>query len=60
MAFFFFFFETFDPTEFLECIKELVKLDKEWIPNEKGYSLYIRPTVMATEVASYSRFRAQI
>lgn len=40
---------TFDPTEFLECIKELVKLDKDWIPNEKGYALYIRPTVIATE-----------
>ena len=34
---------------FIEGIKELVLLDKEWIPQKKGSSLYIRPFVFATE-----------
>src|SRR5690625_7181266 len=31
------------------ALKELVRLDKEWVPNEKGTSLYIRPFIIATE-----------
>jgi branched-chain amino acid aminotransferase len=42
---------TFDPNEFLECIKSLVRLDANYIPEEKGYSLYIRPTFIATTPA---------
>lgn len=38
----------FDQAELLECIKALVRLDKDWIPYGDGYSLYIRPTVIAT------------
>lgn len=38
----------FDRTELLECIKELVRLDERWIPSGEGYSLYLRPTVIAT------------
>lgn len=34
---------------FIEGIKELVKLDKKWIPAEEGTSLYIRPFVYATD-----------
>ena len=33
----------------LEAIKELVRIDKDWIPTGKGYSLYIRPTCIATD-----------
>ncbi|XXQ33839.1 Branched-chain-amino-acid transaminase [Plasmodiophora brassicae] len=32
----------------LDGIKELVKLDKDWIPKGLGYSLYIRPTLIST------------
>lgn len=32
----------------LQCIMELLKLDKDWIPNKEGYSLYIRPTAIGT------------
>ncbi|KAG2090387.1 aminotransferase [Suillus discolor] len=32
----------------LELIKHLVNVEKRWIPKESGYSLYIRPTVIAT------------
>ena len=38
----------FDGTELTECIKELVRTDAQWIPEGEGYSLYIRPTVIAT------------
>eukprot|EP00501_MAST-03F_sp_TOSAG23-6_P001628 GSMAST32.ASY1.ANO1.1695.1 assembled CDS len=38
---------SFDESEFLECIKELLRVDKDWIPKEKGFSLYIRPTAIS-------------
>jgi branched-chain amino acid aminotransferase len=38
----------FDHQELIKCISALVKLDKDWIPYGEGYSLYIRPTVIAT------------
>src|SRR5690625_3649504 len=31
------------------ALTELVRLDKEWVPKEKGTSLYIRPFIIATE-----------
>jgi len=36
---------------FLEALKKLILLDKEWIPHGSGTSLYIRPTMIATEPA---------
>ena len=36
---------------FIDGIKELVKLDKDWIPTGPGESLYIRPVYIATENA---------
>lgn len=33
----------------LEAIKTLVNLDKEWIPEAEGTSLYIRPFIIATD-----------
>eukprot|EP00158_Paraphelidium_tribonemae_P003035 Partr_v1_DN25852_c0_g1_i4_m2847 putative branched-chain-amino-acid aminotransferase len=47
----------FDQDELLKCIKKLVQVDKRWIPNEHGYSLYIRPTVIATQVSLQSIIR---
>lgn len=38
----------FNPDELIQCISELVRLDHKWIPEGEGYSLYIRPTVIAT------------
>lgn len=38
----------FNGREFLECVKELIKLDQSWVPEGKGYSLYIRPTYIST------------
>lgn len=38
-----------DPQLFIEGLKELINLDKEWIPEKPGHSLYIRPFMIATE-----------
>ncbi len=47
----------------LDAIKSLVKLDQNWIPDQQGSSLYIRPTMIATSPklglgasASYTHF----
>lgn len=34
---------------FTELIKRTVEVDKEWIPKNEGYSLYIRPFMFATD-----------
>ena len=39
----------FDEEFILESIRKLVRIDKDWIPTGQGESLYIRPTVIATE-----------
>lgn len=33
----------------IEALKQLIEIDKEWIPSEPGTSLYIRPFMIATE-----------
>lgn len=33
----------------MEAVKALVKLDKDWIPEGEGTSLYVRPFIIATE-----------
>ena len=38
----------FDTAELLELIKKLVQIESRWIPNVKGHSLYIRPTLIGT------------
>lgn len=35
--------------DFVQAIKELVKIDKAWIPTKEGTSLYIRPFIIATD-----------
>lgn len=37
--------------DFMQALGELVKLEQRWIPSAVGSSLYIRPTVVATEAA---------
>ncbi|WP_236978500.1 branched-chain amino acid aminotransferase [Membranihabitans maritimus] len=34
---------------FVEALTELVKIDKDWIPDHPGSSLYIRPLMFATD-----------
>ncbi len=42
---------TIDPDLFVEIIKTLVMVEREWVPKARGASLYIRPTMIATEPA---------
>ncbi len=41
--------QPFDKAFVLEAMKELVKVEKNWIPKSPGTSLYIRPTYIGTE-----------
>jgi len=34
---------------FQEAVKSLVKIDSDWVPDTRGASLYIRPTLIGTE-----------
>lgn len=38
-----------DPDDALQAIKAIVKTDIDWVPNEEGKSLYIRPFIIATD-----------
>jgi branched-chain amino acid aminotransferase len=40
---------TFENEQLVESIKQLIKIDERWIPSEKGYSLYLRPTLIGTQ-----------
>ncbi|MGP8153067.1 MAG: branched-chain amino acid aminotransferase [Smithella sp.] len=40
-----------DENLFMEAMKTLVILEKDWIPHGIGTSMYIRPTMIATEAA---------
>ena len=39
----------FEPDALISCIKELVKLDEQWIPEGDGFSMYLRPTAVALD-----------
>ncbi len=43
----------------LQAIRELVRIDRDWIPRARGASLYIRPAMIATEGALGVRPSAQ-
>jgi branched-chain amino acid aminotransferase len=39
----------FDGDALIALIGEFLKLDEKWIPKERGYSLYLRPTIIGTQ-----------
>jgi len=39
----------FDGFQLLECIRKLVVIDSDWVPNDTSSSLYIRPTMVGME-----------
>ncbi|XP_035214114.1 branched-chain-amino-acid aminotransferase, cytosolic-like [Stegodyphus dumicola] len=39
----------FAPGELLKCLKKLVAIEKDWIPDVEGCSLYVRPTAIGVE-----------
>ena len=41
----------FDGEEFLKCLRHLVHIEKEWVPYSNKCSLYIRPTLIGTQVS---------
>jgi len=42
---------TIEEKLFMEALEKLLAVDKDWIPRMEGSSLYIRPTMIATEHA---------
>jgi branched-chain amino acid aminotransferase len=38
-----------DEEFFFEAIRKLIRLEADWVPHNEGTSLYIRPTMIATE-----------
>lgn len=40
---------TFEPSAFTELISKFANLEKDSIPNQRGYSLYLRPTMIGTQ-----------
>eukprot|EP00331_Platyophrya_macrostoma_P030370 CAMPEP_0176444028 /NCGR_PEP_ID=MMETSP0127-20121128/22806_1 /TAXON_ID=938130 /ORGANISM="Platyophrya macrostoma, Strain WH" /LENGTH=400 /DNA_ID=CAMNT_0017829433 /DNA_START=35 /DNA_END=1237 /DNA_ORIENTATION=- len=40
-------FPQFDTAELQECIKQLVRVERDWVPEKDGFSLYIRPFGMS-------------
>lgn len=44
-------FPDFDGDELIKCLKKLVSVDQEWVPYSTSSTLYIRPTMIATEAA---------
>ncbi|KAJ1459716.1 branched-chain-amino-acid aminotransferase [Pelagophyceae sp. CCMP2097] len=39
----------FDGPAFIECLKQLLKVDARFVPEGEGYSAYLRPTAIATD-----------
>ncbi|GFS72371.1 branched-chain-amino-acid aminotransferase, cytosolic [Trichonephila clavipes] len=39
----------FDGEELLKCMKKLVAIDQQWIPEKEGCALYIRPTFIGID-----------
>lgn len=40
---------TFSPTALIDLLATFVKLESRFIPEQKGYSLYLRPTLIGTQ-----------
>lgn len=40
-----------DPEEHLSAIAQLINLEHDWVPDQPGTSLYVRPVMIATDVA---------
>ncbi len=47
---------TFDGNEMIKCMKRLIQIDREWVPDSPSSSLYIRPTLIATDVSNLQTF----
>ena len=43
-------FPNFPSEELILLLKKLISIDQEWVPHSESSSLYIRPTMISTEV----------
>lgn len=43
---------TFDGEELIKCLIRLIQIDQEWVPHSETSTLYLRPTLIGTEVSS--------
>eukprot|EP01080_Neovahlkampfia_damariscottae_P002251 gene2251-2425_t len=39
---------TFDEQQFVKCLAALINVERDWVPEKEGFSLYIRPTMIST------------
>ena len=39
---------SYDADELLQCLKELLRVERAWLPEREGYSLYIRPFMFSS------------
>jgi branched-chain amino acid aminotransferase len=37
----------FNGDDYLECLDQFLKVEKDWVHNKRGFSLYIRPTYIS-------------
>jgi branched-subunit amino acid aminotransferase/4-amino-4-deoxychorismate lyase len=42
-----------DKEGFTTCMEELIRLDASWVPDQAGYSLYLRPLAIGTSVCVF-------
>jgi branched-chain amino acid aminotransferase len=40
-----------DGEQFLDAVRQLIEVDKDWVPSEPGTALYIRPFIFGDEVS---------
>eukprot|EP01013_Petalomonas_cantuscygni_P039039 TRINITY_DN70334_c0_g1_i1.p1 TRINITY_DN70334_c0_g1~~TRINITY_DN70334_c0_g1_i1.p1 ORF type:complete len:400 (+),score=98.18 TRINITY_DN70334_c0_g1_i1:97-1296(+) len=40
---------SFDPAEWLKCVEALVDVERAYVPPDRGFSLYIRPTMISSD-----------
>ncbi|XP_049995726.1 branched-chain-amino-acid aminotransferase, mitochondrial-like [Alexandromys fortis] len=49
--------QDFDKQELLECIRRLIEVDKDWVPDGHGSSLCVRPVLIGNEALAQDTMR---
>lgn len=47
---------TFDGDQYIDCIRQLISIDQEWVPHTEAASLYIRPTLIGIDVSILKKY----